>query len=128
MVIKLLKSDTFERPVLIIAPDGTKTPLTAKFLYMPQKEADAFVDEKGEEELLKKVLEGWKDFKDVDGKAVKDTAANRKDVIETPFVRARFLLAYAQAIVGLQLGNLGPSPEPGRRHQRTRTKKSATKK
>ncbi|MFW2438057.1 MAG: hypothetical protein ACN4GR_01650 [Arenicellales bacterium] len=127
MSMQFLKSDTFERVVIIIAPDGHKTPITFIFHYLPENECDEIVKKSGEKGLLDKVLKGWHPFKDAAKKTVKYTAANRQDMLDTGFIRNKAVVGFAQAIAGMSPGNSAPSLVPGRRSQRKRINGKSTK-
>lgn len=108
MAFTLIEGDTYEWPVTVQVPrKGKHVPVkftaTFKLVEQPEIEAamrDADRDESMDQRLLDTALCGWDGFNDVDGDPIEYTDENRRQALDTTFIRVGLVSAFFESMSG----------------------------
>lgn len=102
------KSSTFKWPVTVEFPvDGghfeTET-FDAIFKRVGRAEFTKLAD-KGDIDLVERVLEGWEGIKDEEGKDIPFTKASLKDMLDDPYFARAIIKSYLESLEGAKAKN-----------------------
>jgi hypothetical protein len=102
------KSSTFKWPVTVDFPvDGghfETESFDAIFKRIGRSEFAKLVD-KGDADLIDRVLAGWEGIKDEDGKDIPYTKAALKDMLDDPYFARGIIKSYLESLEGAKAKN-----------------------
>lgn len=103
-MFRLVEDNTYRHKCTLYVPQGdgsAKHKITAAFKYIGQSRIEELVTT-NDSDILDEVLAGWSGFLDAEGKEITYDPENRKQFLDTPYLRAGLVAAFFDSISGNQ--------------------------